>query len=100
MPRFIVPVSTRTMKLTVAPVVVVVFAMSAGRLVVFGNGLNAVRASAGVSAGRYTYCTTVRAEQLASSGGPSLLPSGSANVSVWQMNGCCHGPEITGPVIG
>jgi hypothetical protein len=95
-----VPVSTRTMKFTVRPVAVVVFARSAGRPPVAGNGLNGCWASAGVLVGRYTCCTTVLAEQFASSGGLSVDPSGRVNPSVWQTNGCCHVPEITGPVIG
>ena len=41
MPRFIVPVSTRTMKLTVLPETVVVFATSGGSVVTLGSGLNA-----------------------------------------------------------
>ena len=32
--------------------------------------------------------------------GPRLLPSGSDEGSVWQMNGVWCGPENTGPVIG
>src|SRR6188508_2933202 len=110
MPRFIVPVSTRTTKFTVAPVTVVVFATSDGRLVRLGSGLKmtgagprpppraprpaapCAGAAAGAGAGavsvvRYTYCTTVRAEQFASIAGPSLVPSGRVNASVWQMNG-------------
>src|SRR5216684_4635266 len=115
MPRSIVPVSTRTMKFTVSPSVVVVFATSAGRLVVLGSGLNAdaaaprprpappVASAAGAAGGvelRYTYCTTVFAEQFSSSGAPSVVPSGSLKTSVWQMKGVIHGPENTGPVIG
>ena len=64
-----VPVSTLTMKFIVTPEVVVVFARSAGSVVVLGNGLN----TGGVSVVRYTYCTTVFAEQLASSEGPNVV---------------------------
>ena len=42
----------------------------------------------------------VFAEQFASSGAPSMLPSGSLNLSVEQMNGCSCGPEKMGPVMG
>ena len=99
MPRFIVPVSTRTTKFTVSPFIVVVFVTSDGSVLGSASGLNAPLPSF-ASALQYTYCTIVFAEQFASSGGPSVVPSGSLKASVWQMNGCCHGPENTGPVIG
>ncbi len=84
------------MKLTVRPSEVVVFATSAGSEPPSGSGFSVF----GSDVDRYTCWTTVRAEQLASSGGPSFDPSGSVNSFVWQMNGCCQGPEITGPVMG
>src|SRR5579859_7147331 len=118
MPRFMVPVSMRTINGTVWPVMVVVKATSSGSVVRLGKSLNlaasplatgagcafgsAGAGAAGLSAsfGRYTYWTTVFAEQLASSGGPRVVPPGSLNSLVWQMKGCCQGPEKTGPVIG
>src|SRR5258708_18755342 len=99
MPLFIVPVSMRTMKCTLSPVIVVVCATSDGRCNGSGSGANAPPFGPGPGL-QYTYCTTVVAEQFLSIGEPSVDPSGSLNASVWQTNGCCHGPESTGAGIG
>jgi hypothetical protein len=91
-----VPVSTRTMKFTVFPSEVVVFATSAGSGAPAASGFSVF----GSAVERYTCWTTVFTEQLASSGGPSFDPSGSVKSFVWQTNGWSHGPDTTGPSIG
>ena len=70
-------VSTRTTKFTVAPVVVVVCATFGGSVVVLGRGWNAVP-----PAGIYKYVILVGAEQSASVGRPSFVPSGSVKSCV------------------
>src|SRR4030095_11954518 len=47
-----------------------------------------------------TYSVRVNTEHDASSGGPSVPPPCSLNLSVMQTNGCSCGPEKSGPVIG
>src|SRR5258708_33548965 len=98
MPRFIVPVSSRTMKFTLSPVIVVVFATSAGRCNGSGSGANAPPFGPGPGF-QYTYCTTVFAEQFLSSGGPSVDAAGRFDAPVWPADGRCRGTDSTGPVV-
>src|SRR5262245_39801405 len=98
MPRLTVLVSTRTMNLTVAPVRVVVVATFAGRLDGFGSGTSSLP-----PAGMYMYVIFVGAVQVRLSVislSVNVVPSGSLNRCVSQMNGLMWGPEVIGPLSG